>query len=389
MNKIKVITLGVFFVIVCSNSSLFAQNHFDKSDERIAKMTDLLKLNPEQVEQVKAIQEKFAAKRQELEAQNFTEKRELRQEFRAEMAEVLTEEQMTLLQEKRTQRRNRFRQHRQQNRQRFNGNGETRKTIKKEIHQYVKENALPLLKTQRRKLDHHISVDDQVSIEAARIKMAELKSALKKIRKDLRPALTDEPLNSEQLQDLETLKENFRQERQKVRALADKYSPQIQSLKTEIEADIQQWKTDVKGIIKQHIGENDFAARRLKHRKRGRRSFFRHKALSKVGFLLLDPDKNYSETEWQEEEIGLDRSFNVFPNPSTQTNTIEFEVQKPGNVRIDLMSRNGAFIRTILEEYKMEGVHQIKVDVTNLNDRLYYYVISDENGQTTKEFLIK
>ena len=114
--------------------------------------------------------------------------------------------------------------------------------------------------------------------------------------------------------------------------------------------------------------------------------------MSPIGFLLLDPNKDYSIEELDIEGTDRrleERRFNVFPNPTVQTNTIEFEVQKAGDVRIDLLSRNGAFIRTILNGYKSEGTHQVQVDISNLNDKMYFYRISDASGEVTKEFLIR
>lgn len=330
MKQLKTIILGLFFVSLCS-SPLFAQNSFQRFgsiEDRVTKLTEELNLTPEQAEQVKAIHEKHASKRQE-------------------------------------------------------------------IRSYVLENVIPVLKSQRLKLDSEISNSDKATIEELRNRLQASKPQLQQARKDFREALMQGKKPTEELTQMNALREAHRADIEEVRSLADKYRSQIEGLKAEIEGDRQQWREDIRAIAKEHFEGSDvpigrFHRHRFRHRPHPR--FFSRHLMSPVGFLLLDPNKDYSVggLDIEGTERGLEeRRFNVFPNPTVQTNTIEFEVQKAGNVRIDLLSRNGAFIRTILDGYKLEGTHQVKVDISNLSDKMYFYRISDASGEVTKEFLIK
>ncbi|MFK7906342.1 MAG: T9SS type A sorting domain-containing protein [Chitinophagales bacterium] len=405
MKSIKIITLGLFFMAI--SASLLAQGsphhhkRFGNAEDKIAKMTEELDLSPEQVTQLKAIHEKYAPNIQELRTQtkenrqqNFEAFKEIRQAQKAEFQEVLTEEQMTLFQQKRQERRGKFRKNRHHS-NKHNGDKKDRHILKKEVRSYVKTNAIPTLQSQRAKLERSISSEDKAVIEALRAKIEPVKLQLKEKRKEMkRNFRSGEEPTEEERSALRTLKDEHHKDMEQVRILADKYGEQIEVLKAEIKTDIQQWRTDIREMAQKHFEENgtDAPMKRFHHHQRGmgKHSFLKHRWLSKAGFLLLDPNKDYtkelSETINQNSE---ERTVNVFPNPTYQANTIEFEVNKAGNVRIDLVSRSGAFIRTILDEYKLEGKHQLKVDISNLTEHLYYYQISDESGQTTKEFIVK
>ncbi len=401
MKQLKVITLGLVFMTICCN--LLAQNpshYFDKQEDRLTKMAEELNLTPEQTEQVKTIHEKYASQLKELRQnnrkirqQNFEEMRTIFEAQQSELQQILTKEQITALQEKRREyRKQRHFQHRRQHFDRKGQNRANRKVLREEIRTYVLQNALPVLKSQRVKLDSELEGNDKAMIEDLRSKFETIKPQLKAARKDFREALMNGKKPTEELAQLNTLKEAYEADRTQIRALADKYGVQIEALKKEIEGDIQQWRTKIQALVAKHVEEQDkpighFHHRSMRHHHH--RHFSLHRMLSKVGFLLLDPNKDYTFEGLEQEERSLEeRRINVFPNPTVQVNTIEFEVQKAGNVRIDLMSRNGAFIRTILDEYKSEGTHQVKVDITNLSDQMYFYRISDASGEVTKEFLI-
>ncbi|MGB1241043.1 MAG: T9SS type A sorting domain-containing protein [Chitinophagales bacterium] len=405
MKSIKTITLGLFFLTISANMLAQDNPHHHKRlgniENRIVKITEELNLSPAQALQLKVIHEKYETSIQELRTksegsrqENFEAFKEIRQSQKASFQEVLTEEQMTLFQQKKQE----HKRDRRQNRYHFNkreGHKKGKHTLKKELRSYVKTNAIPALQTQRAKLERSISSEDKSIIKALRAKIEPARLQLKENRKEMRQGFRSgtRPSEEERLA-LRTLKEEHHKDVEQVRTLADKYSEQIEVLKTEIKTDIQQWRTDIKEITRKHFEENGEAMRTqgFRHCSKGMRehSFLKHRWLSKVGFLLLDPNKDYTTESLVTTDQNLEeRAVNVFPNPTHQANTIQFEVNKAGNVRIDLVSRSGAFIRTILDEYKLEGKHQLKVDISNLTEHLYYYRISDESGQTTKEFIVK
>ncbi len=83
---------------------------------------------------------------------------------------------------------------------------------------------------------------------------------------------------------------------------------------------------------------------------------------------------------------------NVFPNPvaTTQYQTIEYKVKKEGNVKIDILTRDGGFVKTVLNETKSAGTYSLQVDISDLKDEIYLYTITDRKGKTkTERFLIQ
>ena len=283
MKQLKTIILGLFFISLCS-SPLFPQNSFHpfSPEDRVAKMTEELNLTPEQAEQVKAIQEKYTSKRQEIfqnmkeaHQQNFEEMKALREAQKAELQQVLSEEQMSKLQENRRKRglHRRFQHHKHrphfdQNRE---GRANNRKELRQEIRSYVLENVIPVLKSQRLKLDSELSGSDKATIEELRNRLQASKPQLQQARKDFREALMQGKKPTEELTQMNALREAHRADIEEARSLADKYRSQIEDLKTEIEGDRQQWREDIRAIAKEHFEGSDvpigrFHHHRLRHR---------------------------------------------------------------------------------------------------------------------------
>ncbi|MEZ4886087.1 MAG: T9SS type A sorting domain-containing protein [Chitinophagales bacterium] len=394
MKKLNVSTFALFLILICNN--FFAQNHlprFENIEDNEAKIFNELNLSPEQITQLKTIREKYAPKlkeirdeTREMHQKNIAQIKEIRLSQKAELEKILTEEQINLFQEKRQRISRNFLLQSPH----FEGHridAEKLHAIRKETHGYVLRYVLPVLKAQRAKLNPSISTDDKAKIEELRKTFQAIKSQIKTARKEIRNAFRNGESPTKKIAHLRAIREQNQPDMEQARVLVEKYGSEIESLKIEIEADILQWETDIKAIADKHFEGEDMP--KYFHRHLLHRHPLLYQMLPKIRFLLLDPNMDYSlETLGEEDEVFEERQISIFPNPTTQMNTIEFEVKKAGNVRIDLMGRNGVFIRTIFDEYQTEGTHQVKVNIADLTDHLYFYVVSDESGQTTKEFLI-
>ena len=85
------------------------------------------------------------------------------------------------------------------------------------------------------------------------------------------------------------------------------------------------------------------------------------------------------------EKFGLSRNY---PNPFNSITKIEFSCIKPGKVEINVYDSQGRFIKTLLNEYKTEGIHTVGFDGANFAPGIYYYKIQTENFVVSKKMLL-
>lgn len=82
--------------------------------------------------------------------------------------------------------------------------------------------------------------------------------------------------------------------------------------------------------------------------------------------------------------------YQNYPNPFNYTTTIQYEVGKKGNVKIEIFDINGRRIDELINSIHTPGIYQIKYVVDNLSSCVYFYKITtDEYIETKKLTLIK
>ncbi len=87
-------------------------------------------------------------------------------------------------------------------------------------------------------------------------------------------------------------------------------------------------------------------------------------------------DFNIVSAEYKPE---LSADINCYPNPITNTGTIEFSIEKPANIKFSLFDITGRLIKTIGERYFSAGEHIISIDAANIPAGNYY--LRMENGE--------
>ena len=101
-----------------------------------------------------------------------------------------------------------------------------------------------------------------------------------------------------------------------------------------------------------------------------------------VHFLLMDAEQNPSTGKASE------RIIEVMPNPSTNSNTINYEVLSKGKVKIELLDKEGFVIRTVMETAKEKGTYSLEVNISDLQQNLYFYRITDNSGTNSVKFIV-
>ncbi len=101
-----------------------------------------------------------------------------------------------------------------------------------------------------------------------------------------------------------------------------------------------------------------------------------------IHFLLMDTDEAASVGQ------SHDRILEVMPNPSNSSNTLNYEVLSSGKVKIDVLNKDGFIVKTILDATKEAGEYSLNVNVSDLEQNLYFYRITDRAGTQSVKFIV-
>ena len=82
-----------------------------------------------------------------------------------------------------------------------------------------------------------------------------------------------------------------------------------------------------------------------------------------------------------------------YPNPFNPTTTIQFNLNKSANVKIDVFNVEGKLINQISNNYRKAGTHKVLWNGTNnkgerVSSGTYFYRITNDNNVQTKKMLL-
>lgn len=104
----------------------------------------------------------------------------------------------------------------------------------------------------------------------------------------------------------------------------------------------------------------------------------------------LHPSTNIQEVEVPQSHICL---FQNWPNPFNSQTVIAFSLTRKTNVSIDIYNGYGQRIVTLLNQEKSQGMHEIRWDGLNSNQRavpsgVYFYTVQAANFVETKRMIV-
>lgn len=89
-------------------------------------------------------------------------------------------------------------------------------------------------------------------------------------------------------------------------------------------------------------------------------------------------------------ESKTDFSLTNYPNPFSQSTTIEFTLEKNMKVNLVLLDDCGRIIETLINETMLEGKHSFLYDKKNIRAGVYYYSLTaDGRRKTNKMFIVR
>lgn len=286
------------------------------------------------------------------------------------------------------------------------------KAMHQEMREYAKQNVLPIVKEQRLKLEAQLSAADKAVISNVREQLHQQRKTMHAEMKTIH-----QRMKSGEEFDKEEMHKRFaamKAQREEIIAPAkvvlEKHQTAIDQLLTDKRIDKEGWKNEMESIRKKYISEEDMEEMKKKHHgkrhkfhakdgemphknsemgnhhKGGKHEHHRrmmHKNLKPMGFLLWDPNAPMPSID-EEQSV----EFGVYPNPSTAQNKIDFSIAQKGQVKIELLDKQGNIVKTVLNDTKKAGDYTIDVNLDKLPNAVYYYRITTASGSKTKRFLL-
>lgn len=388
--SIKAFIFGLALLLSANAHGQGRQHHgvhgFQLSDE----LKSELKITEEQDARLKALNQKFRKEMKALRTEEFEDLMgkkaamgELKAAQKAAIGEILTDEQKAILKENQQKKKL---ERKEIHKKRMEGID--REGLKKEMKTYREENILPVLRVQRNKLEEKINAGDKVTIAGLRSKFSEMH----KRREGMKPG--ERGKHSRGIKPGEgqmhsrgkrAFNESEKEEIKTLHSLVDKYNDEIDALYGEIESSQNKWKEEMRKIAGKYI------PKRKGGMERHRKGHFHKDKVEKMGkvmrkghFLLLDPN----EPAVPVERMGASADFSVYPNPAASANTLKFTVTNAGRFRIELRNKEGKLLKVLMDEVKQNGTYSMEVDLSSLQDGIYYYTISDAQGISSKKVVV-
>lgn len=99
----------------------------------------------------------------------------------------------------------------------------------------------------------------------------------------------------------------------------------------------------------------------------------------------------FSDVSFKDEPnfpTGFDLKQN-YPNPFNSFTFIEFQLQKKDFVELNIINSRGVTVQTLLNEFRSDGIHQIKFASSDLVSGIYFYRLKISSGeQSVKKMII-
>jgi len=90
---------------------------------------------------------------------------------------------------------------------------------------------------------------------------------------------------------------------------------------------------------------------------------------------LVNEPYLYSTTDVAESKTGVPQSFVLhgnYPNPFNPSTSIQVEIPRDGNVRVEVLDISGQIVDLLMDEYRSAGVHLLRWDAHRMASGIYF-----------------
>ncbi len=244
---------------------------------------------------------------------------------------------------------------------------------------YLEQNVFPAILEQRKKLELQLSETEKAEIAQLREEF----QVFKQKGKEDRMGGKKHRQNMESLSDAEkvALFDQHHQKKklhQQLREKVNKYESKVNPLLEELHEPMQKWKTDLKALAENNNDEEEPDHSMHPNRHQGGLRRF----LSPIHFVLLDPEKGFSQAE-------NTRSSLMYPNPVAGEAQISFSLEKSGNVLVEIVDSQGNVVKTISEKRMEAGANTLTFKTDDLKQGAYFYILQANGKKEVKRFVVK
>jgi hypothetical protein len=80
----------------------------------------------------------------------------------------------------------------------------------------------------------------------------------------------------------------------------------------------------------------------------------------------------------------------VYPNPSSEQVTFEFEMKTKKLLGVEIRSVDGKTTQLLVKDWAKPGLNQVRLDISTLNSGMYFVnLLSDEGIEHTFKFVVQ
>ncbi|MEA4967468.1 MAG: T9SS type A sorting domain-containing protein, partial [Bacteroidaceae bacterium] len=82
-------------------------------------------------------------------------------------------------------------------------------------------------------------------------------------------------------------------------------------------------------------------------------------------------------------------SLKAYPNPASSTTTLEYNISKASEVKLQVYDMNSRLVSSINKGRQSAGVHSQELNVQNLKSGIYMVRIITNNSTSTAKLIVK
>lgn len=168
-----------------------------------------------------------------------------------------------------------------------------------------------------------------------------------------------------------------------LRQMEQKYAAQIDDYMIKMMPEQQRWEADLKNIADAFLTKSE--GQQLQKLRLQADAYGVEYLGSRIGFLLFDP----ANTDTYLKVLNRQDVSYVYPNPSNGRNSVNMKIQKETQVRINLISDSGAFLKMVYKQTHTPGSYDVALDVSDLQNGQYYYAVYYGTQVQTIRFVVE
>jgi hypothetical protein len=293
-----------------------------------------------------------------------------------------------------------------------------------EVVKYMQDNVFPVMKIQHSELEKELTANEKARIVEIRAILKEMHEAKLAKHREMREDFQKPTL--EQKKEMREMRNKMSTLMDEVEIMAENHDATITRLFDEISHDIEQWKSDLDEIRDRNFQEgincpNSRDGKKIQVQGKGicpgasqcpghgkgegrgnkpnddmrpgrgmgpgdERPM--HRLFTPEGFLLWNPEKPMpfdGAPENNESSLQL----NIFPNPAVNSFQISMMLTTDSQVSINILDKQGNEVQQINSEKASKGLYTKTMDVSKLNDGLYFIKIKAGEESALERLIIK